>query len=41
VGELRSLTSGQGTVAMRYDHHEEVPGNIAEKVVAEAQQDDS
>jgi elongation factor G len=40
VGELRSLTSGQGTLTMRYDHHEEVPANIADKVVTEAQQAD-
>jgi elongation factor G len=41
VGELRSLSSGQGTVQMHYDHHEEVPANIAERVIAETQKADS
>ena len=40
VGELRSLSSGHGTVRMAYDHHEEVPASIAERVVAEAQRND-
>jgi elongation factor G len=38
TAELRSLTSGQGSVVMRYDHHEEVPDHVAKKVVAEAEQ---
>ena len=38
TAELRSLTSGAGTVVMRYHHHEEVPDHIAKKVVEEAQQ---
>ena len=33
TGDLRSLTSGQGTVAMAYDHHAEAPSNIAQKVI--------
>lgn len=36
--ELRALTSGRGTVAMRYHHHEEVPDHVTQKVVAQAQQ---
>lgn len=37
VAELRSLTSGAGSVRMRYDHHEEVPEHFAKKVIAEAE----
>jgi elongation factor G len=37
TAELRSLTSGQGSLVMRYDHHEEVPDHIAKKVVEEAE----
>ncbi len=40
VGELRSLTSGAGTLEMRYDHHDEVPANIASKIIEEVAQDD-
>ncbi len=29
AGELRSLTSGAGTVVMRYSHHEEAPDQVA------------
>lgn len=35
VAELRALTSGRGSVAMRYSHHEDVPDHIAQKVIAE------
>lgn len=31
--ELRALTSGQGSVALTYSHHEEVPDHVAQKVV--------
>ncbi len=34
---LRSMTSGRGVYSMDFDHYEEVPGQIAEKIVAEAQ----
>jgi elongation factor G len=40
TAELRSLTSGAGSVAMRYDHHEECPDHVAKKVIAAAQEDD-
>ncbi|MGH3441338.1 MAG: elongation factor G [Nitriliruptorales bacterium] len=33
--ELRALTSGRGSVAMRYHHHEDVPDHVAQKVAAE------
>jgi elongation factor G len=36
TAELRSLTSGQGTLHMRYDHHDEMPEHVAKKVIAEA-----
>ncbi|MDQ3973044.1 MAG: elongation factor G [Actinomycetota bacterium] len=36
TAELRSLSSGTGSAAMRYDHHDEVPDHIAKKVVAQA-----
>ncbi len=38
TAELRSLTSGAGTVAMRYDHHEECPEHVAKKVIAAVQE---
>lgn len=41
VPELRSLSSGSGTAQMRYDHHDEVPENIARKVVEAAQREDA
>jgi elongation factor G len=34
AAEFRALTSGHGTVAMRYDHHEEVPDAIAKRLLA-------
>ncbi|SDB59770.1 translation elongation factor 2 (EF-2/EF-G) [Desulfonatronum thiosulfatophilum] len=33
---LRSMTGGQGTFVMEFDHYEECPPPVAEKVVAEA-----
>jgi elongation factor G len=32
--DLESMTSGRGTFTMYYDHYEEVPGNLAEKIIA-------
>ena len=31
--DLRSRTQGRGTFSMQFDHYEEVPHNVAEKVV--------
>ena len=31
---LRSMTSGRGTFTMQFAHYEEVPGEIAKKVIA-------
>ena len=39
AGELRSLTSGSGTVVMRYSHHEEAPEVVAKQLVAAANQE--
>jgi elongation factor G len=33
VAEFRALTSGAGEVTMRYDHHEEVPDAVAERLL--------
>jgi elongation factor G len=35
--DLRSITQGRGTFEMEFDHYEEVPAHIAQKVIAEAQ----
>jgi elongation factor G len=39
AGELRSLTSGSGTVVMRYSHHDEAPEQVTKALVAEAKKD--
>jgi elongation factor G len=33
--DLRSMTQGRGEFKMEYSHYEEVPGNIAEKIIEE------
>ena len=35
--ELRSMTGGRGSFEMEFNRYDVVPGNIAQKVVAEAQ----
>lgn len=37
---LRSMTSGQGNFAMDYSHYEEVPGDIAKKVISAHKQEE-
>ncbi len=37
--DLRSMTQGRGLFAMNFSHYDEVPGNIAEKVIEEAQKE--
>jgi elongation factor G len=37
ASELRSMTGGRGSFEMEFSHYDQVPGNIAQKVVAEAQ----
>lgn len=34
--DLRSITQGRGTFEMEFDHYEEVPAHLAQKVIAEA-----
>jgi len=36
--DLDSLTSGRGMFSMEFDHYEEVPSNVAEKVIAQSKQ---
>ncbi|MDD5692981.1 MAG: elongation factor G [Patescibacteria group bacterium] len=31
---LRSMTQGRGNYAMEFDHYEEVPGNVAQEIIA-------
>jgi len=35
--DLRSITQGRGSFEMAFDHYEEVPAHIAQRVIAEAQ----
>jgi elongation factor G len=37
--DLRSMTGGRGLFTMRFDHYEEVPPHLAEKVIAEARKE--
>jgi len=37
ASDLTSLTSGRGLFSMEFDHYEEVPGNIADKIVEAAE----
>ncbi|MGH2686540.1 MAG: elongation factor G, partial [Actinomycetota bacterium] len=37
--DLRSITGGRGVFSMRFDHYEEVPSHLADKVIAEAQRE--
>jgi elongation factor G len=39
--ELRSLTGGRGTFAAAFDHYEEVPSHIAEKVIADHRKEEA
>ena len=38
--ELRSQTQGQGTFTMEFDHYEDVPQHMTERVVEEVKQRD-
>jgi len=37
--ELRSITSGRGSFEMDFNRYDQVPGNIAQKVIADAQKE--
>lgn len=34
--ELRSITSGRGTYSMEFDHYEEVPAEVADRIIAQS-----
>lgn len=38
--DLRSMTGGQGTFTMEFDHYEECPPQVAEKVIAESKDEE-
>ncbi|MFW5871176.1 MAG: elongation factor G [Verrucomicrobiota bacterium] len=38
--ELRSMTAGQGSFEMEFSRYEQVPSNVAQKVIAEAQKEE-
>jgi elongation factor G len=38
--DLRAMTGGQGLFTMAFDHYEECPSNIQEKVLEDAQADE-
>ncbi len=38
--DLRSMTGGQGTFIMEFDHYEEAPPPVAEKVIEESKKDE-
>ena len=35
ANQLHSLTSGRGLYSMEFSHYEEVPSNIAQKIIEE------
>ncbi len=37
--DLRSMTQGRGTFTIKFERYEEVPGNIAQKVIEQAKKD--
>jgi elongation factor G len=37
--DLRSMTHGRGAFTMKFDHYEEVPSHLADKIVAEARKE--
>src|SRR5439155_10963395 len=37
--DLRSMTQGRGAFTMTFDHYQEVPSHVAEKVIAQAKKD--
>jgi elongation factor G len=36
--DLRSMTGGRGAFTMTFSHYEAVPGHLADKVIADAEQ---
>jgi elongation factor G len=39
--DLRSMSSGRGTFSMHFDHYEEIPAQLAEKVISESKLEDA
>jgi elongation factor G len=37
--DLRSMTGGRGSFTMKFDHYDEVPTHLAEKIIAEAKKE--
>jgi elongation factor G len=37
--DLRSMTGGRGVFTMKFDHYDEVPAHLAEKIIAEQQRE--
>ena len=37
--DLRSMTQGRGTFSIKFERYEEVPANIAQKVIEQAKKD--
>jgi elongation factor G len=37
--DLRSMTGGRGIYIMKFSHYDEVPAQISEKIIAEANKD--
>jgi elongation factor G len=37
--DLRSMTGGRGMFTMKFDHYDEVPSHLAEKIIAEAKRE--
>ena len=38
--DLRSMTGARGSFTMKFSHYEDLPANIAQKVIEAAQKDD-
>ncbi len=38
--DLRALTQGMGTFEMKFDHYEDVPAKMAEKIIADSKKDE-
>ena len=39
AADLRSMTQGRGRFKMAFDHYDEVPGNVAQKVIEQSRKD--
>lgn len=38
--DLRSITQGRGIFSVKFSHYEEVPGNIAQEIIAQAKKEE-